>query len=145
MTCPFCKIDKKRTKIVEIKKYVMVIFSNKRLVPGHLLIVPRRHILRPSELSDAERKEIFDTLIEYQDKIVPEIAAGCDIKQNYRPFLKQDDHKVDHIHYHLLPRNLFDELFERSDKFHTLIFKKLPNEELKMFMPLLKKKKKPLK
>jgi diadenosine tetraphosphate (Ap4A) HIT family hydrolase len=144
MICPFCKIDKKRTKVIEIKKNVLVIFSNKRLVPGHLLVVPRRHVLSPSDLNETERKEIFDTIIEYQEKIVPRIAAGCDVKLNYRPFLKQDDHKVDHIHFHLLPRNLFDELFERSDKYHTVIFKKLPDEELKTFLPLLKSKKKPL-
>ena len=44
-------------------------FSNPRLMEGHLLVIPKRHVEKLSELNEEERKELFDTVIEYQEKI----------------------------------------------------------------------------
>lgn len=130
MDCRFCNINELKTRIIEERKYVIVVVSNPRLMLGHILVIPRRHVLKISELNEEERKELFDTVIEYQEKILDKIASGCDIKQNCRPFQKEDELKVDHLHIHLQPRELFDELYEKCQIFEKGVFKKLSKEEL---------------
>ena len=130
MDCPFCNINPEKTRILKDKKFVRVIFSNPRLMPGHLLIVPKRHIEKLSELNKEEQKELFETIIEFQEKILSKVASGCDIRINYRPFQKQDNLKVNHLHVHLYPRELFDELYDKCQIFEKDIFKDLPPEEL---------------
>jgi len=130
MNCPFCNIYEKKERIIESKEHTFVILSNPRLLPGHLLVIPKRHIEKLSELNEEERKEIFKTVIEYQEKIINKISKGCDIKQNYRPFLKQSNLKVDHMHFHLLPREFEDELYKKSQFSERDIFKKVSDEEI---------------
>ncbi len=139
MECPFCKIGLQKTKneIITNKKFVRVIFSNPRLMPGHLLVIPKRHVERLSELNEAEKKELFETIIEFQEKILSTIASGCDIREHYRPFQQQDALKVNHIHFHLQPRELRDELYEKSQVFEKKIFQSLPSEELEELKKLL--------
>lgn len=130
MDCPFCNINSEKTRILEDKKFVRVIFSNPRLMPGHLLAVPKRHVEKLSELNEEEKKELFETIIEFQEKILSKVASGCDIRQNYRPFQKQDRLKVNHLHFHLHPRELFDELYEKCQVFEKNVFKDSSPEEL---------------
>lgn len=137
MNCPFCAIDKEKTRIIKQGKNVLVIFSNPRLMQGHLLVIPKRHVERVSELNQEERKELFDTMIEYQEKILKNISSGCDIKQNYRPFQKQNNLKLDHLHIHLLPRQFEDELYQKSQVFEKEIFKELNQEEIDRISNLL--------
>jgi len=69
-------------------------------------------------------------IIEFQEKILSKVASGCDIRQNYRPFQKQDSLKINHLHIHLQPRELFDELYKNSQVFEKDVFKDLQLEEL---------------
>jgi len=134
MECPFCNINLEKTRILKDGNFTRVIFSNPRLMPGHLLVVPKRHVEKISDLDEKERKELFEMIVEFQEKILSKIASGCDIRQNYRPFQKQDNLKINHLHIHLQPREIFDELYEKSQIFEKDIFKDLQSEELeKMF------------
>jgi diadenosine tetraphosphate (Ap4A) HIT family hydrolase len=130
MVCPFCKINELRNRIIKEKKYVFVTLSNPRLMSGHLLVIPKRHVEKLSELSEEERKELFDTAIEFQDKITSSISAGCDLSQHFRPFLPESDLKVDHTHIHLKPRNFEDEVFHKCNRFEVEMFKPLADGEV---------------
>ncbi len=138
MDCPFCIIDKKQTEIIKDGKYFYVTLSNPRLVPGHLLIIPKRHIEKISELTKKEREELFELIIEFQEKILKKFSSGCDLKQHYRPFIKQSWVKVSHLHFHLQPREFKDELYEKCQRFETEkgIFKMLTSKERKKFVKL---------
>jgi diadenosine tetraphosphate (Ap4A) HIT family hydrolase len=136
MDCPFCKTDKE--KIIKEGKTVFVILSNPRLVKGHLLVIPKRHVERISELSEEERKELFKTVIEFQEKILSKFFPGCDIRQHYRPFQKQNNLKINHLHVHLLPREFKDNLYQNCQIFEKKIFKKLTKEEIKKLNRLFK-------
>ena len=134
MECPFCNINLEKTRILKDGNFTRVIFSNPRLMPGHLLVVPKRHVEKISDLDEKERKELFEMIVEFQEKILSRIAPGCDIRQHYRPFQKQDNLKINHLHIHLQPRENFDELYEKSQIFEKDVFKDLQSEELeKMF------------
>ena len=136
MDCPFCSINQEKTRIINETKYIKVILSNPRLMAGHLLVIPKRHVEKLSELNKTERKELLEKVIEFQEKILSKFAKGCDIKQNYRPFQKQDNLKVHHLHIHLQPRKFKDELYHESQIFEKQIFSELTQEEKEKFSEL---------
>ena len=106
-------------------------------MPGHLLVVPKRHVEKLSALQEDERRELFEKVIQFQEKILSKLASGCDIRQNYRPFQKQSNLKVNHLHIHLQPRELEDELYEKCQIFETKIFSNLTKEEKENITNLL--------
>jgi len=128
--CPFCNLNKERNRIIEGKTHVFITPSNPRLMPNHLLVIPKRHVKKISQLSEEEQKELFKTTIEIQEKILSKIARGCDIRQNHRPFQKEDSLKVNHLHIHLQPRELFDNLYHKCQIFEKDIFKELTKGEI---------------
>ena len=134
MSCPFCEIDSAKTRLLETTPKTMVIFSNPRLVPGHLLVIPKRHVEKLSELDIEEKNELFAALTKWQNKIAEKFASGCDIRQNYRPFLPQGRLKIDHLHFHLLPREFEDELYKKSMIHEREIFKDLREEEIEKIL-----------
>lgn len=129
-SCPFCEINPIRNRTLQESEHVRVIFSNPRLMKGHLLVIPKRHVEQPWELTEVELKEIFSHIHGLQQKISSTLGTGCDIRQSYRPFMKQGRLKVDHLHFHLLPRTFQDDLYEKSMKYETDIFSELPPKEI---------------
>lgn len=137
MICPFCTVDAIKTRIIKETQNIRVVFSNPRMVSGHLLVIPKRHIERLSELNSAERKELFDTAIEFQELILSRFAKGCDLSQHCRPFLPESEVKVNHMHLHLRPREFEDELFQKCQKFEKDMWKKLSDDEFEKVVSLL--------
>jgi len=137
MDCPFCHINEEKTRLIKNGKNIFVIFSNPGLMEGHLLVIPKRHVEKLSELSKDEKEELFNLVIEYQEKILKNIAPGCDIRQHYRPFLKQSKSKVNHLHIHLQPRKFDDELYKKCQIYHEDVFKELIEEEVNRISKLL--------
>lgn len=112
----------------EITDHTFTVLSAPRLMPGHTLVIPKRHAEKLSELSKDERNELFDEAIRIEENFLWEVAPGCDLAQHYRPFIKQNDLKVNHLRIHLQPRYLDDNL-HRSVQTH----------ERGVFAPLLSK------
>src|SRR3989344_6417220 len=127
--CPFCNIDKEKTRLLKTGTYIFVVLSNPRLMEGHTLVIPKRHVEKISDLNKEEKKELFSTMVEFQEKIIQKISPGCDIRENYRPFQKQDNLKIDHLHIHLQPRKFEDELYQESQIHEKKVFKELTNVE----------------
>ena len=139
--CPFCNINKVKTRIIENGNHCFVILSNPRLMPGHLLIIPKRHVEKLSELSNSELADLLKFTVKYQEKIIKNIASGCDVRQNYRPFIKDGKLKVAHLHFHLQPRwpDVSDELFTKCQKYEIELFKPLTDDEKADIEKLLEK------
>lgn len=133
--CPFCYIDQEKTKVVEDAPLYYVAFSNPGLVPGHLLVIPRRHLERPWELNPEERVAIFDTVLKYQQIIAERFAQGVDQQENFRPFLPQSNIKVDHIHWHLKPRWPNDELHQATQN-QSVLWRNLTESSVAHFKEL---------
>lgn len=138
MNCPFCNITKKEPeRILAEKDKVVVVLSNPRLMKGHTLVIPKRHVKRLSELNEDEKKELMETVIEFQEKILDEVAPGCDIRRHYRPFL-DDAITVAHLHVHLQPRHFADKLWEESQQHHRDLFEDLSKKEREEMKNLIK-------
>ncbi|MEK7460738.1 MAG: HIT domain-containing protein [Patescibacteria group bacterium] len=127
--CVFCSQTRQSQRTVLKTSLVTAFLSNPRLMRGHLLIVPNRHVERLDQLSPEERHALIDTAASLQSIICNQLAQGCDFRIHFRPFQKEDGIKVNHLHAHLQPRELFDDLYQQSQKFETSIYKPLSDHE----------------
>ena len=135
-SCPFCNTHKEN-RTLKTGNFAHVILSNPRLMPGHLLIVPNRHVVKISELTKEEQSEIFDLLVEFESKILEKLSPGCDIRQNFKPYVENSRTHVDHVHFHLLPRYLKDELYEKAEQYKKPLYQDLTSEEKEKLTSLL--------
>ncbi|MCL1839873.1 HIT domain-containing protein [Candidatus Saccharibacteria bacterium] len=124
--CPFCE----PTKILEETGLAWLLASDPRLAFGHLLVVPKRHVERPWEMSSDEMSAVWSLIKKYQKLLSEKAGDGCDVRENYRPFLPQSQLKVDHVHWHLIPRTDNDEIYMKSQIGEKWLFHKLGDREL---------------
>jgi diadenosine tetraphosphate (Ap4A) HIT family hydrolase len=117
--CPFCE---PKQRILKENAHAAVVLSNPRKVPGHFLVIPKRHIEKPWELTHEELASIFDLIFFIEQKIIGKLGEGCDIRQNYRPFMPESRLKADHILFHVYPRSLNDYLYKVSEIYETDLF-----------------------
>lgn len=129
LNCPFCNINPEITRLLDETKLSFAVLSNPALLKGHTIVIPKRHVERLSELSKEELEDLLNLTIKIENLILKKFI-GCDIRQNYRPFIQQGRLKVNHLHFHLLPRELEDELYKKSMIFERNLFKDLTKEEL---------------
>lgn len=132
--CPFCEIDE---RVLKSNTNAQVILSNPRKVPGHFLVVPKRHVEKPWELSKEELSDIFELIFFVEQKILGKLGDGCDVRQNYRPFMQQGKLSVRHIHFHVIPRSVDDYIYQISEKYDTELFAELDTVEAKEVAKLL--------
>jgi ATP adenylyltransferase len=132
--CPFCNPPE---RIVKQNDSAQVLLSDPRKVPGHILVIPKRHVEKPWELTEQEIHDIFELIFFVEKKIVGKLGDGCDIRQNYRPFIKQNRIKIDHVHFHVIPRSNEDYIYTVVEKYETDLFAELDDEENEAVTKLL--------
>lgn len=133
MNCPFCRYLNEGTIVVHETTNTFTVLSNPSLMEGHLLVIPKKHVEKFNELEPTIRQELLDEAIRLQEIILKKLAGGCDITQHYRPFIPPNKYKVNHLHIHVRPRTLDDELYLKVQKYESEVFKDLNEEELKKY------------
>lgn len=136
MPCPFCDIKNESHRLLVETPLSIAFLSNPRLILGHTLLSPKRHIEKPWDMHDAERKDLFDLVLRIQQLLTTHFSTGCDIRENYRPFMTQSRVKIDHIHYHLQPRELYDELYQVSQIHENKLWKEIDEGEIEKIRKL---------
>jgi diadenosine tetraphosphate (Ap4A) HIT family hydrolase len=124
--CPICNPAE---RVLRENDNAQLILSNPRKVPGHFLVIPKRHVEKPWDLTNDELKDIFELIFWVEQKIIGKLGDGCDIRENYRPFMKQSKLKLDHIHFQVIPRALYDYIYKISEKYDTELFAELDDTE----------------
>jgi diadenosine tetraphosphate (Ap4A) HIT family hydrolase len=132
--CPFCQ---PKGRILKSNKHAQVLLSNPRKTAGHFLVMPKRHVEKPWQLTKAELTDIFDLIFFIEQKIIGKLGDGCDVRQNYRPFMKQGKLKIDHIHFHVIPRYYQDYIYQVAEKYETDLFTELDEGEADEIAKLL--------
>lgn len=133
--CPFCDVIQETEKENE---HAIVLLSDPRKVPGHFLVIPKRHVEKPWELNEEELSSIFELVFFLQQKITETFAEGCDVRQHYRPFLEQSKFKVNHVHYHVIPRVFGDDIYTKAEQFEVELFEDLTEQEAQEIRKILK-------
>jgi len=126
INCPFCD---PLERVITSNASAQMILSDPRKVPGHTLVMPKRHVEEPWMLTEQEIIDIFSLIAMAEQRIVGKLGTGCDIRQAYRPFLKQDALKVNHLTFHVIPRAKDDYLYSVSEKYEEDLFAELDDLE----------------
>ena len=121
-TCPFCDVS---SRVLKENAQAQVFLSNPRKVPGHFLVTPKRHVEQPWELKPEELQAIFELIFFVEQKIIGKLGEGANIRQNYLPFVKQGQVKVNHVHFHIIPRSQGDYLYKVAEQYEDGLFAEL--------------------
>ncbi len=103
--CIFCKIikgDIPANKVHETNDF-LVFLTIAPVSQGHLLVIPKTHVVWMQEAGD----EIIAGIFQLSKKIMHALkkATGCDFVH-----LAVEGKEVPHFHIHLIPRNYTDKL-----------------------------------
>lgn len=110
--CRFCT---QADKALRENATAMVLLSDPHKVPGHVLVMPKRHIEEPWDLSAEELQDIFDLIFYVEQRFLGKLGDGIDIRQSYWPFKQPDKLKANHVLFHVIPRSKDDYLFQVSE------------------------------
>ncbi len=100
MDCPFCTLPDSR--FVDCNAYGVTIRDAYPVSPGHMLVIPRRHVASFFEITEAERSGLMGLLSNAKNMVQADLApAGYNIGINDGASAGQT---VPHLHIHLIPR-----------------------------------------
>jgi len=103
--CPFCEFIRTEKPLAQRKTFIAK-FDKYPVSPGHVLLIPRRHIETFFELNEEEREDFFDLLLEVRDLLQHKFHPdGFNIGVNIGPAAGQT---IMHLHIHVIPRYFGD-------------------------------------
>ena len=137
-SCPFCQLGPDSARIIRTGRLWRSFLSDPRLVPGHTLVIPSRHVESPTQLEAAEIQAIFGEIRRLQAKLLDSGALGVDQWQKTRPAVAENGRKVDHVHFHVLASNPGDELYDQSLTWTSDRFGRLTESECKQMVDRLR-------
>ena len=132
--CPFCN---PLSRVIKSNSTAQMFLSDPRKVPGHFIVTSKKHVEKPWELKAKEINDIFELIFFIEKKVIGKLGEGCDIRQNYRPFVKQNALKIDHIYFHVIPRSYQDYIYQKVEKYETDLFAELDDLESQEVIKLL--------
>ncbi len=104
--CIFCKAFKESegsgVKILFKNEKIMVVLNKYPYNPGHLMVIPSRHVENLAELNEAEISYLFNKVVAVVDILKkvynpPGFNIGINIGENSGASIK-------HLHVHIVPR-----------------------------------------
>lgn len=112
--CPFCSKDKHDQPIRQ-NELAQVFLSNPHKVPGHVLVMPKRHVEMPWQMTPEEVQACFDLIFLIEKRFIGKLGDGFDVQQRFWPFRGQADFKQTHVLFHVIPRSEGDYLFKIAE------------------------------
>ncbi len=102
MHCVFCEKPEIKERAITENEFAFVFPTNIPIVPGHVLISPKRCVADYSELTSEERAAIEDLRQKMHGALTKAFGAqGFNYAWNESKFAGQS---VPHFHLHMLPR-----------------------------------------
>ena len=100
MECPFC--NAKREAILYDDGIIRILVDSYPANRGHLLVVPRRHVESPNELSPEEKEALLRGIELAMEKLTQALRPdGFNVGINLG---KAAGQTVPHLHVHIIPR-----------------------------------------
>jgi diadenosine tetraphosphate (Ap4A) HIT family hydrolase len=92
-------------------EHFIAVYNLRPMLPGHCLVIPKRHVLEVLELSDREMVSLLRMMKCLMPKLLKAFGASTyNLSINGGPDAGQ---VVPHLHIHVIPRNKND-LFQRK-------------------------------
>jgi histidine triad (HIT) family protein len=100
--CPFCQLS-----ILNYQKFyednlILALYTHKPILPGHCLIIPKRHIERFEMLSDSEATQICRAIRKVDQAVMK--VFGTSSYLIWQKNGREVGQSVAHIHFHYIPR-----------------------------------------
>lgn len=106
MNCPFCRNKEIEERIIFEDDLVKVFPTNIPITPGHILVLPKRHILKIDELDEKELFAIKDWIVKIKNVLKKTFnAEGFNVAFNEGEVAGQS---IPHLHVHIVPRKKGD-------------------------------------
>ncbi|MFD9127646.1 HIT family protein [Kitasatospora sp. NPDC059571] len=108
MSCLFCRAvagDLPVHRVFE-DDTVLAFLDHRPLFPGHLLVVPRRHVPTLTDLTAAETGPYFDRV----RRLTAAVERGTGAAGSFVAANNRISQSVPHLHVHVVPRNPKDGL-----------------------------------
>jgi diadenosine tetraphosphate (Ap4A) HIT family hydrolase len=106
MNCPFCDPEIIRKQIFGETKQFRFFYNHKPVLPGHSLIVPKRHIESILDMNESELAELGPLMKKLSIALMK--AYSCDGIDMSLQNGATAGASVAHIHWHLVPRKAGD-------------------------------------
>jgi diadenosine tetraphosphate (Ap4A) HIT family hydrolase len=136
--CAFCNITSEPERVIRVGRYVTSFLSNPRLVKGHALIVPNRHITSVLDLCYEEMEEMGFETERIGELLLASLADGIDTWTKYRPLVPENQIKANHMHLHILPSRKDDAIYSTGVIWNAENFTELTPEERDETIKLLR-------
>jgi histidine triad (HIT) family protein len=119
--CPFCAIARGEAAADRVfeDELTVAFLDTKPLLPGHVLVVPRSHVLTLPELPDGLVAPLFGTV----RLLARAVEEGMAAEGSFVAVNTKISQSVPHLHVHVVPRRKGDGLFSTR-----LIWKRTPYE-----------------
>lgn len=100
-TCPFCDSNVSNIMFSESESF-MAIYNIAPILPGHSLIIPKKHLVSFMEFSDEELSEF----IIFSRKVTKQVlkAFNCEGFDFSIQEKKEAGQTINHFHMHIIPR-----------------------------------------
>lgn len=99
-SCDFCDLPEVQARVFLETDLVKAFPTHMPIVPGHVLIIPKRHVVTESELTPAEREAISETVATLRGALSEQFGAeGFNFAWN-----EGIGQSEPHLHLHMLPR-----------------------------------------
>jgi ATP adenylyltransferase len=101
--CAFCKIDPELSSVLLQSEYFYLRQDKFPVTPGHLLIIPKRHVTSPSNLNKSEWHDLrvileeACSLLKTGDNQITGFNVGINIGSDA-------GQTIPHLHVHVIPR-----------------------------------------
>ena len=101
-SCAFCNPEILERRIIRLGETCLSIVSLPRFREGHVLVIPRRHVVRLSDLTSDEGAEMMLEAGRLGEQL--DMGYGTGMMQKYQPTQTENGVKMDHLHLHIFPR-----------------------------------------
>jgi histidine triad (HIT) family protein len=113
LACDLCGIaDREPERVIHQTEQVTSFLSDKRLTPGHALVIPNAHVEVPWELSDEELRELHLEGDRLSIAMLGSFALGVERWLKTRPYVPEGEIKRNHLHLHILPSSPGEPLYD---------------------------------
>ena len=99
--CELCKAKNEKFRLIKQNKHAFATMCIEPLNHGHVMILPKRHVTKLSQLKPSEAKQFLNLSLEMVSVITKLTKKDCILVQNYGQHASQG-----HLHFHVIPCTL---------------------------------------
>ncbi|NTW24142.1 MAG: HIT family protein [Lentimicrobium sp.] len=100
-SCPFCNIDNQSLAFASVSEFI-AIYNISPILPGHSLVIPKKHITSLFELSEDEISDFFSfarRVTSFLCEVYESDAYDWTLQEG-----TEAGQSVEHLHLHIIPR-----------------------------------------